>query len=74
MLNEHIIRLPGCPTDTDLCPVEIFEKVFEDSIHHCAYDEWCDNETYKPLYEDFLRRRTPKVESPSSPGLVHCID
>lgn len=66
LLNERVVRIPGCPQDTDLCPIEIFENIFEESIKRCEFEKWCKNEEYKPKYAEFLRQLKAKKVAESS--------
>ena len=54
MLNERAVKIPRCPEDTYLCPLKKFEKIFDDSLHNCEFDKWCEHEKYKPIYDELL--------------------
>jgi len=60
MLNENI-RIPGCPSDIDLCPLETLKEVFKKNIHECFYDEWCQNKEYQNVHDDYIRQKKEKL-------------
>lgn len=39
--QETPIRLPGCPTNTKLCKLDIIERLYKDSLENCDYDSLC---------------------------------
>lgn len=42
MHQERIIRLPGCPQDKDLCPLNTFIENYREQIENCRFNEICD--------------------------------
>jgi hypothetical protein len=56
MLNERAIKIPGCPDDTYLCPLETFKIIFHDSIHKCEFDKWCKHDEIEEKYDEYVQQ------------------
>lgn len=40
--QERTVRLDGCPTDADLCPIAMFRSIHRHSLDdECRFDEMC---------------------------------
>lgn len=43
MHQERVVRLPGCPSNDDLCPLNVFTEIYRDSIDEskCNFEDVC---------------------------------
>jgi hypothetical protein len=41
LLNEKVVRIPGCPADQDICPWSQFQRVLLDRIGDCDFEAIC---------------------------------
>lgn len=39
--QERPVRLPGCPSNEDLCNIDTFEEAFSSSINNCDFQNMC---------------------------------
>ncbi|XP_065217797.1 multiple inositol polyphosphate phosphatase 1-like [Planococcus citri] len=39
--QERPVKLPGCPTSEDLCPLNIIEEIYAKSLTSCDFDAMC---------------------------------
>lgn len=39
--QERPIKLPGCPDDTELCPLDKLVNLYHESLYNCTFTEMC---------------------------------
>lgn len=58
MHQERIINLPGCPSESDLCPLDVFKVIYKNSIDEtkCQFEHICQfgiQENSSQRHKDF---------------------